>query len=75
LLAGPSPKTASADSKLTVFCLDLDGFKGVNDRLGHAAGDAVFRAWTENLENNPMQSRTGLGSQHLCCAASGYFDR
>lgn len=38
-----------ADQQLALLCLDLDGFKDVNDLRGHAAGDRVLKEIAEQF--------------------------
>jgi len=52
------------DQKTGLLILDLDGFKAVNDTLGHPVGDNLLRATAERLKNS-------LREEDLLCRLAG----
>ena len=64
-----------ADRGLAVCYLDLDGFKPVNDRHGHEAGDEVLRQVAERLQQtlraNDIVARLGGDEFAIVLPASG----
>ncbi len=62
-LAGLQPRARRRGESLAVIVLDIDDFKAVNDRDGHAAGDSVLiqltRRWTRQLPPCAVLGRIG----------------
>jgi len=62
-----------SDAVLAVYLLDLDGFKAVNDRLGHDAGDELLvqvgQRLHQQLRRNDIIARLG-GDEFVIVAGS-----
>ena len=57
-------ESGSESRGCALLCIDLDGFKPINDRYGHAAGDALLRQMAERL-------REDLGSREMAARLGG----
>ena len=57
--------------RFCVVAMDLDGFKGVNDRFGHQAGDDVLREVARALQRTVREQDTlvRLGGDEFCILA------
>jgi diguanylate cyclase (GGDEF)-like protein len=62
---------------LAVLFLDLDGFKGVNDRFGHAEGDALLKTVAERLAGcvRAEDSVARLGGDEFAILVEGVAGR
>lgn len=54
--------------RLAVVMMDLDGMKGINDRLGHSCGDAVLQAVSATLQAavRDRDSIARMGGDEFC---------
>jgi len=60
-------------SQPSILYIDLDGFKEVNDRLGHLAGDAVLRVAARRLASvmRPTDDLARLGGDEFAVLCDG----
>ena len=65
------PRHRRHSRRFSVLALDLDGFKKVNDRFGHPAGDEILREIARALEKAVREQDTvaRMGGDEFCVLA------
>jgi diguanylate cyclase (GGDEF)-like protein len=63
-LARELQQVQSSGGQLCLLCLDIDHFKQINDRHGHAAGDAVLKEFVHRVNQH-------LGTTDWCARIGG----
>ena len=64
---------ATEDNKIALFLIDMDGFKEINDTLGHVTGDEVLVEIGKRLsaKTSLNMSVARLGGDEFCVLCSG----
>jgi diguanylate cyclase (GGDEF)-like protein len=71
-----SNSSVDTTQPIALLCLDLDGFKTINDSFGHAAGDAVLVELAARLLSifSDAQITARLGGDEFCVLLPGASD-
>jgi diguanylate cyclase (GGDEF)-like protein len=66
-------RARAGDGSFSLLMIDIDHFKSINDRFGHAAGDRVIRAIAEAIKQNvrAVDIAGRLGGEEFAVALPG----